>query len=114
MNFKTENINNNVIFTVLDSSINGKSSADLKSRILFVAQSDINALILDLSNVIVTDSSGLGALLLAHRQLKDYDIPVYLVGVQSFVKNLLNVTRIEDIFLYADTVEEAIKSLENK
>ena len=111
MNFKTENIDNNVIFTILDTSIEGKTASELKSRILVVSQPDINALIIDMSNISIIDSSGLGALLLAHRQLKDFNIPVILIGVQSFVKNLLNITRIGDIFQYFDSVDEAVKEL---
>ena len=111
MNFKTENIDNNVIFTILDNILEGKSASELKSRILVVAQPDINALIIDMSNISVIDSSGLGALLLAHRQLKDFNIPVILIGIQSFVKNLLNITRIEEIFQYFDTVEAAVSNI---
>jgi len=111
MNFKTENIDNNVIFTILDNILEGKSASELKSRILVVAQPDINALIIDISNISAIDSSGLGALLLAHRQLKDFNIPVILIGIQSFVKNLLNITRIEEIFQYFDTVEAAVSNI---
>jgi len=114
MNFNLENRENFVIFTVSDNSIEGKIAADLKAKILVIAQPDIDALIMDLTNVKVIDSSGLGALLLAHRQLKDHHIPVILVGVQDFVKNLLKITRIEDIFEYYDTVDLAFTSIKDK
>lgn len=108
MNFRTENQNNNVIFTVLEKSVENKIAAELKANILIVAQPDISSLILDMSHIAVIDSSGLGALLLAHRQLKDHKIPIVLVGLNHFIKNLLNITRIGDIFLYAKSVEEAV------
>jgi len=111
MNFKTENIDHFVIFTILDNTLEGKSASDLKSQILIIAQPNIKALILDMSNIMVIDSTGLGALLLAYRQLKDYNIPVILIGVQDFVDNLLEITRIKDIFEYYRTVEEAINIL---
>ncbi len=114
MNFHLENRDNIVVFKILDNSIEGKAAADLKAKILVVAQSDIDALLIDLSNVAVMDSSGLGALLLAHRQLKEHNLPVVLIGVQTFLKSLLNITRIEDIFSYYETVEEAIANLKNK
>jgi len=53
---------------------------------LILAQPDIDALIIDLSKADAIDSSGLGALLLANRQLKDHEIPVILVGVREFVR----------------------------
>lgn len=108
MNFKTENIDNNVIFTILEKSVENRIATELKANILIVAQPDIAALILDMSHIAVIDSSGLGALLLAHRQLKDNKIPIVLVGLNHFIKNLLNITRIGDIFLYAGSVEEAV------
>jgi len=114
MNFNLENRENFVIFTALDNSIDGQSASDLKARILVIAQPDIDALILDLSNVKIIDSSGLGALLLAHRQLKDHSIPVVLVGMQDFTRNLLKITRIEDIFDYYDNVETALAGVKNK
>ena len=114
MNFSLENRDNFAIITILDNSVEGKSAAELKTKILVVAQTNIEALILDLSNVSIMDSSGLGALLLAHRQLKDHSIPVVLVGVQEFIKNLLNITRIEDIFIYFATVDDALAGIERR
>jgi anti-anti-sigma factor len=114
MNFNLENRDNFAIFTVLDNSIEGKIAADLKARILVVAQPDVDALVIDLSSVKVIDSSGLGALLLAHRQLKDHSIPVVLVGMQDFTRNLLKITRIEDIFEYYDNVDAALSGIKEK
>lgn len=111
MNFRTENIDDFVIFTILDNTLEGKSAAELKSRILIIAQPDIKALLIDMSKILVIDSSGLGALLLAHRQLKDYNIPVVLIGVTDFVNNLLDITRIKEIFQYQRTIEDAINSM---
>ena len=111
MNFKTENIDNNVIFTILDNILEGKSASELKSRILVVAQPDINALIIDISNISIITSSGLSALILTHKQLKDFNIPVILIGIQSFVKKLLQITRLEEIFQYFDTVEAAVSNI---
>jgi len=109
MNFNLENRDETIIFTILNKSIEGKTAAELKSKIIIAAQPDIKALILDLTNVELMDSSGLGALLLAHRQHKEYGFPVVLVGVQDFIKSLLKITRIEDVFTYSESVEEALK-----
>lgn len=112
MNFKLENKDDVVIFKVLDETIKGKTAAELKAKILIVAQPDVRALIIDLTDVSMMDSSGLGALLLAHRQYKGSEVPVILVGVQDFLQNLLSITRIEELFTYFPTVEEALSELE--
>jgi anti-sigma B factor antagonist len=111
MNFRTENIDNIVIFTILDNTLEGKAAVELKSQMLIVAQPDIKALIIDMSTITIIDSSGFGALLLAHRQLKNYNIPVILTGVRDFVYNLLDITRIKDIFRYYNTVAEAVSDI---
>ncbi len=113
MNFNLENKNDIVIFKILDKAVEGNIAADLKAKILIVAQPDIKAFVLDLTDVSMMDSSGLGALLLAHRQYKNTDVPIILVGVQDFLRSLLSITKIEDIFIYFATVEEALAELED-
>ncbi|MGE5481235.1 MAG: STAS domain-containing protein [Chloroflexota bacterium] len=112
MHFTLENRDNIAVFSLLNENIGDNISSQLKAKILIVAQPDIDALIVDLSRVASIDSSGLGALLLAHRQLQENAIPVILVGVQSFVRSLMNMTRIEELFEFYDTVQEALEALE--
>jgi anti-anti-sigma factor len=109
MNFKSEIIDNNVIITINNNFVEGTVAAELKAKILTIVQPDIDSLIFDLTNVTIIDSSGLGALLLANRQFKDYNVPIYLVGVQNFVRNLLQITRIEEVFKFADSVSDVIQ-----
>jgi anti-sigma B factor antagonist len=80
----------------------------MKAELLIVCQPDISALVIDLTLVDFVDSSGLGALLLAYRQLKDHDIPIVLTGVNDMVKKMLEISQIFDLFEYSDTVDEAI------
>jgi anti-anti-sigma factor len=84
-------------------------SAKFKAEILILCQPDITALVIDLSNVKAIDSSGLGALLLAHRQLKDHNIPIALIGVNENVQTLLDISQLIHLFEYYDTVDEAIE-----
>jgi anti-sigma B factor antagonist len=108
MNFTVEKRNNVVIFTLKNVNLDSKISSKLKAEVLILAQPDISALILDLSNVEYVDSNGLGALLLAHRQLKYHDIPVALVGVQDMVMKIITISQIKEIFDYYDTVDDGV------
>ena len=90
MKFTVEHIDNLVIFTLKDTKLNSELSSELKTQFLILSQPDITALVLDLSAVDYIDSSGLGALLLSHRQLKEYGIPVILVGLQDMIIRILN------------------------
>lgn len=111
MNYTIEHRNKIVIIKVKDETVESQISADLKAKVLILAQPDIDALIFDLSDVKAIDSSGLGALLLASRQLHEHSIPVLIVGVQQFVKSLMSMTRIDEIFDFFDTVDEAEKAV---
>jgi len=110
MNFSIENNNGYVVFTLKTKNLDSQNSANLKAELLIICQPTIKGLILDISDVEYIDSSGLGALLLAHRQLKEYDTVITLVGAQEVVKSMLSISQLTDLFNLADTVEDAIKS----
>jgi anti-sigma B factor antagonist len=114
MNFTIEYKDKIAIFILKEKTIESKISAELKAQMLILAQPDIDALVVDLSNVEAIDSSGLGGLLLAHRQLVEFNIPLIITGCGGFVKSLMEMTRIDELFEFADTIEEAITALQNK
>ncbi|MFC2131972.1 STAS domain-containing protein [Bacteroidota bacterium] len=110
MNFSIENKDGFVIFTLKSKTLDSENSAKLKAELLIICQPDIKGLILDVSDVEYVDSGGLGALLLAHRQLKDHSTYISLVGVQDVVKSMLNISQLTNLFMLTDTIEEAIAS----
>lgn len=112
MNYTIEHKDNVVIFKLENQTVESSISTEFKAKMLILAQPDIDALIIDMSMVDAIDSSGLGALLLANRQLKDHEIPVILVGVRDFVRSLMSMTKIDEVFNFFPTVEEAINALE--
>lgn len=114
MNYTIEHKDNIVIFDIKNKTVESNISADFKARMLIVAQPDIDALIINMSNVEAIDSSGLGALLLANRQLSEHNIPIALVGVTDFVRSLMSMTKIDEIFDFYDTVDEALEDLQSK
>jgi anti-sigma B factor antagonist len=113
MHYTIEHKDNIVIFDIKNKTIESNISSDLKAKMLIIAQPDIDALIINLSDVEAIDSSGLGALLLANRQLHEHEIPVILVGVREFVRSLMSMTKIDEVFDFFDTVDDAINALES-
>ncbi len=114
MNYTIERRDNIVIFTIKNTNLDTAVSPQFKAEILIVAQPNIDALVLDLSNVEYVDSSGLGAMLLAHRQLTDHDIPVLLVGVQETVMKMLSISHLQNIFDYYETVDDAVQAMKER
>ncbi|MBP7214768.1 MAG: STAS domain-containing protein [Candidatus Kapabacteria bacterium] len=109
MKLTIENDDDIVIMNIKDANVGADIAPDLKSKVLIEAQPNIRALIFNLENVETMDSSGLGALLLANRQLRNYSIPVCIVKAQQFVKNLFAMTKIDSLFLFFDSEEQAIE-----
>ncbi len=109
MNFTIENRDGFVIFTLKNKKLDSQTSPQLKAELLILCQPDIKGLIIDISDVEYIDSSGLGAFLLAHRQLKDYDKSIILVGAQEVVKSMISISQLTDLFLMADSIDGAVK-----
>lgn len=114
MHFTLENRDNIAIFYLKNKNVDSEVSATFKAKLLIIAQPDIDALIIDLTDVESIDSSGLGALLLAHRQLKENAIPVILTGVQDFVMSLMRMTHLDSLFEFYTSVDEALESFEEE
>ena len=102
---------NIIIFTLINPNVTGEVSAQLKAKMLILAQPDIDALIIDITTVKTVDSSGIGAFLLANRQLRDYGIPVVLCGVNDFILSIMKMTRIDNQFVFFDSVEDALDDM---
>jgi anti-sigma B factor antagonist len=108
MNFAIEYLDQIVIFKLKCVNVDSDISARLKAELLIICQPDIQALVIDFTGVEYIDSSGLGALLLAHRQLRDHNIPIYLTAVQDSIMNLFEILNLQELFEYFPTLEEAI------
>ena len=111
MRFTIEHRDNVVIFTLKRHNLDTEISAQLKAELLILCQPDLEALIFDISEVDYIDSTGLGALLLANRQLRDYETPIILVGVNDIVMKMLSISQLDELFDYADSVDEAFTKL---
>ncbi|GAB5464999.1 MAG: hypothetical protein Kapaf2KO_04350 [Candidatus Kapaibacteriales bacterium] len=109
MRYTTEHRDEITILSIHNQKVDGEISAKLKAEILIVAQPDIEGLIIDLSAVELIDSSGLGALLLANRQLKEYGIPLGLVGVREMVHSLMKISQIDGLYDFYPTIEDGME-----
>jgi len=107
MKFSIENDDNIIVFTIKEENIGADNAPALKAKILIEAQPDIQGMVFEISRVKSMDSSGLGAFLLAHRQLRDYNIPVHIVNANNFIRSLMAMTKIDQLFHFSDDVEDS-------
>lgn len=90
----------------LDSSV----SPELKGEFLVLCGPAMKNLVVDLTEVEFCDSSGLGALLIAERKMRENGGMVKLVGLQKKVLNLIRISRLDRAFSIHDSLAKALRS----
>lgn len=91
--------------------IDGSSAPSLQSKILPLLQ-ESGSLILDLNRVTYMSSAGLRVLLLLYRQAVSRNGRVALAGVAETIKDTMAVTGFLKFFVVADTVDQALTTLQ--
>ena len=91
----------------LDSSV----SPELKAEFLVLCKPKVaEKLIVDLEEVQFCDSSGLSALLIAERKMRENGGVVKLAGLQKKVLALIRISRLDRAFRIHDTVAKALRA----
>ncbi len=91
-----------------EENLNSVIAPGLKSEFIFLSQEGIPNLILDMSGVKFVDSSGLSAILTAHRLWKDQGCFVLAGPLNPLVTKLIEISRLDSILIITPTVSEAV------
>jgi anti-anti-sigma factor len=91
-----------------EENLNSVIAPGLKSEFIFLNQEGIPNLILDMSGVKFVDSSGLSAILTAHRLWKDQGCFVLAGPLNPLVTKLIEISRLDSILIITPTVSEAV------
>jgi anti-sigma B factor antagonist len=99
------------VITLEEPSLNAILAPSLKSDLIFHKQEGVPAMILDLKDVKFVDSSGLSAILTAHRLWKG-DGSFVLTGIEhQSVKKLVTISRLNSIVAITANLEDAIEHI---
>ena len=96
------------IITIEEKKLDTTVAPDLKSEFVKLNAEGINNLILDLTNVKYTDSSGLSSILIANRLFNSTGGLLVLTGLQDHVLKLITISKLESVLHILPTVEEGI------
>lgn len=107
MKFVTKKNATATILKLQDKKLDASIASELKGEILVLCKA--KKLIIDLTAVEFCDSSGLSALLLAERKMRETGGEVSLVGVQKKVLSLMKISHLDQTFRMADSVAKAAK-----
>jgi anti-sigma B factor antagonist len=78
----------------------------------FMANSTTKNVVIDLKEVPMIDSAGLGVLIATLKQVRERGGDLKLAGMQKRVRLVFEITRTQRIFTISETVKEAIRSFE--
>jgi anti-anti-sigma factor len=83
----------------LDSAV----SSELKGEFLLLCKPRVETLIVDLEEVDFCDSSGLSALLIAERKMREHGGKVRLLNVNEKISSLLKISMLDRVFEVRET-----------
>ena len=91
----------------LDSTV----APDLKAEFLLLCKPKASSkMIIDMTEVQFCDSSGLSALLIADRAMRNHGGTVHLVHVHDKVMDLIRISQLDRLFTIDKKVEDALKA----
>lgn len=111
MKIYEEKINGVQVVRIEEPRLDSSLSSELKTELLRLVENEgaVNILI-DLSKVEYVDSSGLGALLFGHRQVKANSGKLKLLHLNQKVRTLIRIANLENILQGYEDEEQALKS----
>ncbi len=102
--FETESHRGYTILKLNFEKLDTQISPQLKAEFLVICRPPLKKLVVDMSTVKSCDSSGLSALLVAERMLRESKGEVSLIVPNPDVRNLFRITQLEKVFpIYAST-----------
>ena len=111
MKFDVKQKNGATILTIHERKIDALVSAELKAEFLVLCKPKVcSKLIIDMSEVQFCDSSGLSAMLIADRTMREHGGTVHLVHVHQKVLDLMKISQLDRVFQIHSTVPEALKA----
>lgn len=108
MKFSIDKHEKYVLIKLNESKLNSLISPQLKSEFILTNTEGLRNIILDLSAVKYSDSSGLSSLLVGHRLCKNSDGSFIITGLNDNITRLITISQLENVLSIVPSVEEAI------
>lgn len=112
MNFDITKENALVIFHLGDERLDASNAPELKAELLLLLKKkDAKTLIMDMTGVSFCDSSGLSALLLAEREMRQQNGRVVVVDPLGKIKRLIKISKLESVLPLFPSIAQAKKTI---
>ncbi len=103
----------NYIVANLEGELDIESSSDFKKKAGMEISNGHSNMIIDLSQVVYVDSSGLGALIALQREARLNGGALVIIGATEQIRRTMKITHLDKLFEFYDTLEEAIDENSN-
>ena len=108
MKFTTDKHDTYVIIKLNEDKLTSLISSELKTELVMVNSQEYKNVILDMSETVYCDSSGLSAILVGNRLCKNADGTFILTNLNDHVKKLISISQLENILTIIPTTGEAV------
>ncbi|MDX2127548.1 MAG: STAS domain-containing protein [Chloroherpetonaceae bacterium] len=113
MKFSLDTKKDLTIFKLLEKRLDTTNHIEFKTEILALVETGMHPyLVIDLAQVDAIDSSGIGALLVAHRQTISHDGFAALIGIRQRVHDLLHMTNLDKQLYIFNSIQEVLNNIE--
>ena len=104
MNFEVHKNGASTTLILKERKLDSSVTPALKGEFLFLCKPKVESLVVDLADVEFCDSSGLSALLIAERKMREHGGKVKLINVGKKVASLLKISMLDRVF----DIQEAV------
>lgn len=87
-----------ITLTLKEKKLDSAIASELKGEFLILCKPKLETLVIDLHEVEFCDSSGLSALLIAERKMKEHGGKVCLLGANQKILSLLKISMLDRLF----------------
>ena len=110
MRFESENRGNILVIRVVNDRIDAAGAIQFKERMRELIEKPSERVVLDMSNVLFLDSSGLGAVVAVMKALGPIR-RLELSGLTPTVEKVLRLTRMDSVFVIHKALPEELRNV---
>lgn len=108
MKFSADKHEKYVVVKLNEDKLTSVISSELKTEFVMFNSQDFKNIVLDLSDTVYCDSSGLSAILVGNRLCKNSGGSFILTALQDHVKKLISISQLDNILTIIPTTGEAV------
>ena len=109
MKFSIDKQEKYVVFKLHEQKLNTLIAAELKSELLLLNTQGFNNIILDLTDSLYCDSSGLSAILVGNRLCRNSSGAFVITGLSEAVKKLIQISQLDQVLAITATLDAAVE-----